>query len=510
MLRWAMIVLAMLPFQILLVQHLASGGATGFLQYDSPYYVANGRAVFERGNGFAHPNPYDPDPASPAIYFHWLTWLLWFGVKILGADPGAVFVVVGLIGALACSALTLRLVETVLPGPRLRWPLFLLTMWGGGALCVGAVVFNGARGTPLLEKLFAFDPADGWWFLNWGRNLVSPMEAVYHALAAAMWLGVLRQQWRLALGAAGAFAATHPFSGLEQLLILVAWLGVLAWRERNAETWRRLAVAAAMLAAFGFYYFWFLEKFPAYRELRAEWSIEWILPVATLLLASGPVAAVAAWRLYRERGRWSDRERFLLVAGAVVLLLAKHDWFIAARQPVHFAHGYNWLPLWLIALPQLQTWAGDLGRVRSRLAAVGVGALVAGFAVSDNALFLFKECREGQANRILLTRDQREVFAWIDRAKLHGVLLCADPRLSYLSATYAGVRPYYGHFHNTPEIFRRRREVAAWNRCGEKGAWLDSIDYLLIERAKPPVAFDWPNWRELYRNGDYVLLGRPS
>jgi hypothetical protein len=109
--------LAAAPFLSLYLAHylLLSESATGFLLYDMPYYSAHGREVFERGNGFAHPNPYDPDPMAPAIYWHWFPWLLGFGITKLGLDPGVQFVMLGIVGALVCSWVTLRLVEAVLP-----------------------------------------------------------------------------------------------------------------------------------------------------------------------------------------------------------------------------------------------------------------------------------------------------------------------------------------------------------------------------------------------------------
>src|SRR5262245_2369956 len=156
-----------------------------------PYYCANAREIFERGNGLAHPNAYDPDPEAPVIYFHCLIWLLGFGIKKVGLDPGRLFVATGVIGSFLCSYLTLRLVETRLHECRFRITLFLFTMWGGGLLCIGRVAQNLLSGRPAGESLFAYDPFDGWWFQNWGRNLIFPTEAVYHALAAAVWLAVL-------------------------------------------------------------------------------------------------------------------------------------------------------------------------------------------------------------------------------------------------------------------------------------------------------------------------------
>ncbi len=505
-----LVVLAVLPFLLPLAQHVwvAGPSATGFLSYDSPYYVANGRAVFERGNGLAYPNPYDPAPAAPVIYFHWLNWIFGFGVKVLGADPGWFFAELGILAAVICSACTLRLVEIVLPDPRGRSVLFLLTMWGGGLLGLAAFAVNLAQGRPWSNDLLIFDSPEGWWFPNWGRNMVLTTEAVYHLLVAAGWIGILCNRWGLAFGALGALAATHPFSGLQHLLILGAWTGFLAMRDRTPASWKRLALAVAMLAVFGWYYFVFLGAFAEHRLLQANWQQVWPMPLGSILLAAGPLMLVAFWR-FRE-GRWQlqDRDRFLLIAAAVTFLLMKHDWFIAPHQPAHFSRGYNWLPWWLLALPQLQTWMLRLEAMTSRLLAWVVIAGAAGVLVSDNVVFLVQDMQTGELNRQHLDAGQRDMLGWMDRENLRGVLLCPEPRLNYLAATYSGVRPYLGHLANTPRAAQRWREIVAWRDRGERGPWLDGIDYVLLERDRWPKNFDLPHWRMLHANSRYVLLGR--
>src|SRR5262245_13067200 len=214
----------LLPFYTVHAAHFwLHPDATGFIQNDQPYYVANGREVFERGNGFAHPNPYDPDPNAPVIYFHWLTWLYGGAVKFLGTDPALVPLVLGLIGGVTCSWLTLRIVECLLPEIRSVIPLFLLAMWGGGLLCLAGLLFAPGTIRSPSARLFAFDPASGWWFLNWGRNLMYPTESVYHAIVAAVWLAILRGRENWALLGGALLAATHPFSGLQLLLFLGGW-----------------------------------------------------------------------------------------------------------------------------------------------------------------------------------------------------------------------------------------------------------------------------------------------
>ena len=508
--RWGLILMATLPWLLPLANHLWNAGAeaTGFISYDAPYYVANGREVFERGNGWAYPNPYDPDPAAPVIYFHWLPWLLGFGVSVLGCDPGLLFALIGVLGAVGVAVVTWRLVETMLPESRGRGVLFLLTLWGGGALCLAGWVATWGGGSASLTDLFRFDRPMGWWFPNWGRNLILSTEAVYHVLAALAWLGALRRRWGLAIGAVAVVAATHPFTGLHQLLILGAWCGILALRERNRAAWGRCALVAAVAAVFAGYYFVFLESFPAHRLLQAGWSRGWRLPGSTILLAAGPAAAVAVWRLNRQKWRIDERDGFLLTATVVTLVLMNHDLIVAPHQPAHFSRGYNWLPVWLLALPQLQIWGLALWDARPRWPARAGLVLAVVFIVADNAVFLVRELRDGELDRQHLTRPQREMLAWMEREKLDGVLLCADSRLSYLTATYTRVRPYFGHLANTPEVGVRWREVKAWHQKGDVGPWFATIDYVLIERTNPPGAFAWGEWRELHRNADYILLGR--
>ena len=101
---------------------------TGFLGYDQASYLADGRAVFERGNGIAYPNPYDPDPAAPVIYFYWLIWMFGLGVCGLGLDPGWMYLLMGVLAAIVFSRLTLKLVERCGATGRFRVPVFCIAM----------------------------------------------------------------------------------------------------------------------------------------------------------------------------------------------------------------------------------------------------------------------------------------------------------------------------------------------------------------------------------------------
>ena len=119
-----------------------------------------------------------PTPIHPVIYFHWLIWLLGAGVIFLHFDPGMLYASVGLVAALMCGALTLKLVELTLPDPRGRKWWFLLTMWGGGIVFLCGAIGNVRLGLPPMDDPFWLDTGDGSWLSNWGENLQSPTEAV--------------------------------------------------------------------------------------------------------------------------------------------------------------------------------------------------------------------------------------------------------------------------------------------------------------------------------------------
>lgn len=213
---------------------------------EMPYYCADGREIFERGNGFMYCNPYDPDPAAPVIYFHWLLWLLGFMTMKLHISPGMATVATGAVAGVVCAWLTFRLVEAILPSRRWLGLCYLAVMWGGGLLVAAAGVANLCTGQQLVVNLLRFDPFEGCWFLNWGRNLVLPNETVYHALVAWCWLAVVRDRQWPAVAAVTALAATHPFSGVQHLLVLGAWL--VFQRPRSLVSAAPLVAVAAGLA----------------------------------------------------------------------------------------------------------------------------------------------------------------------------------------------------------------------------------------------------------------------
>jgi hypothetical protein len=507
-LLWSIV--ALLPFWSLFLAHYVRGQhlPTGFRFYDHAYYAANGREIFERGNGLGYCNPYDTSPDAPVIYYHWLPWILGFGIKVLGLDPGSWFFTVGLVAGVVFSLGTFRLVEAILPSSRFMPGLFLLSMWGGGLCVLTAVACNVVFGLPPAFRLLRFDPFEGLWFLCWGRNCLYTQEATYHALVAWAWVGIVRGKPWQGVACIAALAATHPFSGAQHLAILGLWLSIRLVQDRRfLGPW--LATAAASMAFAG-YYFGYLPQFPEHQRIFSDWSLMWVLPVASMAAAYTPVATLAAARCWLDRSRWRPEMTFFLVAAAVSLFLVKHELFMPARQPLHFTRGYVWMPLALLGLPLLQR---ILIALADRLSRTGLAVVLAAgiLAMSiDNATWLrinFPESIE----ELRTTAAVFDLFRQLDRLGTRGVgfALCSEGADdNYLIGTYTSLDPFIGHLYLCLDRKARVKAALHWLKTGEKDPSLDVIDVVILSKLRR-YPIDFADWEIVCENDRLAALRRP-
>jgi hypothetical protein len=489
---------------------------TGFFGYDQPYYLANARAIFERGNGLAYPNPYDPDPQAPSIYFHWLIWAFGAAICRLGMDPGRLHLISGIAAALVFSRLTLAIVEVCRAGLSYRYPVFLLAMWGGGlatllSLSQGMVMGPGA--------IIDFEPWNGLWMLYWGRNAMVTTEAVYHILMLGSWIALLKGRWRACLVCITLLATTHPFTGLQALAIfLTSPLSIGVGRRCGRMPLWFLVGLLVLASGFLGYYFGFLPRFPQHRAIQASWMMDWSEAPHETVAAYALVALLVLIRLVRDRWRVDRDGRFLLIAAGVSFLLSHHDRLIAPRQPLHFTHGYVWMPLFLFGVPVLRSvmeWASQRSaRWVLTWALLALGCL-------DNATWILRlahfnalaagAIRDASPMAPLITvaylpEDLAALYRRMAIEGVTGVILSDDPIAGYLAATYTACRPYYGHTYNTPDYAARRQRAHRWFRSGQDDAWIAGVDQILARGPLP--AGSTPAWFRLLQSGNWALYRR--
>ncbi len=495
--KWLFAALLCLPYWLIWLSPVASAPpdtiATGFPQYDQPYYLANGRAVFERGNGLAGPNPYDPDLAAPPIYFHLLTWC--FGLAVVGArlDPGLVYVVTGLASGLVFARLTLDLLERLVSSKRSLTLLGMLAMWGGGIATMAWFLTSRLGLIKGDAPAFAFEPGGGWWFLPWGRNLVYTTEAFYHCLVLAIFIAFFdRRWWRLTLMMT-LLAMSHPFTAAQVLLGVGLWVGLNLFAPKVTGIarlpWRVMATLAAVAAAFGAYYFLFLPSHVSHIEMTRSWALDWQETFAETLCAYLPLVVAVSFAYRRGLILKYAEQVFFGLFAILAFLLAHHGLFAPAHQPLHFSHGYLWFPLFLLALPWLERgalWALAGGPKRKLLA-----VLLILLAASDNVMFI-AEAIGGRPHRDVrfIDRELRETYRFAEQEGIQGVVVSNDALASYLAATYTQMRPFFGHNINTPDGVERLAELDAFFGSGRQGPRIVAADLLLL-KGRMQVGSPW-------------------
>jgi hypothetical protein len=498
--RWLFGALLALPAAVPYVSHyLAAGEAmpTGFIQGDQPGYMAVAREYFESGLSWTYSNPFVPAYDGPAIYFQPHTFVLGLVGALSRLDPGFLFVLFGLAGAIVCARVSLALYEECAG----TWDTAaragaLLFFWGGGILALGGALTSPLHtfrsGEAMLYgNLFRWDPFEGWWFLSFGRNLIMPFEAYYHALFLGAVLAFLRRRYFLSALSLLLLCASHPYSGSELLAILVLWAaaeGFVFAPSRQVRIF--LGAALAIGALHCGYYLLFLPLFPEHRDLVQQWSKWWVLDWRSALFAYGPVGFFAVAGFFRRGALRLRQQRLLLLWACVALVLVKHELFTDHPiEPLHFTRGYVWTPLFLLGLPVV------LGMVRKLLEPRRFGfrvalALFFLLFLLDNGLWLTAVGRGYLIEHVRTTAAQREVFRALNGTEFGGsAVLTPDRDIALLSTVYTPLRPWTTHLRYTGDDIGRREQVQDLLLRGRwSGAWAGRKLAVVLDRVPGSVA----------------------
>jgi hypothetical protein len=470
---------------------------TGFIEYDLPSYQAEGRAYFDRGFHLAYSNPY-AGYNSPAIYFQPHTFLLGL-LQQLRLDPGVTFNLFGLLALFfAAAAAILFYIEVVGVGTSAKKLGLLCFFWGGGIFTLwglGRALFRMHR----FSAIFEVEPTYGWWMLNFGRNLVYPTEAFYHGLFLFSLLALIRRRLALSLALAAVACVSHPFTGLTLILVLIAWSGIELMLRSGAVSLKFMIGAMAIGALHLGYYMVWLNRFADHRAVQDQFQKAWLYPPKVFIGALILVGSLAIWRLASSRFRclYDPRLRLFAVWFVVVFALTQHNLVMRhPLQPIHFAHGYDWMALFFLGAPVLIAIFDRILKIPRPLVRSGALALVLGLFLLDNAAWLVKIAIDNEY-LVSLTKNQSGALSWLSQNVRAGdLVICQDGLVSYLVSTYTPALSWQGHEHNTPWMDRRHGEVEQlfnqghslpeWKRHGvfyvSPAEWIPPPDLSLTQR----------------------------
>lgn len=471
--EWAFAVLLYVPVLIPLTAHyLPAAGderiPTGFLQYDQPYYMANARQYLDGAtDGLRYALPFSADPAPEPIYFQpqiALLALLW---RVTGLDPGLLLNLFGLVFGVLCVRSALRVLREVLQRQRApRW-LEALFLWGGGLLFAVGLLYGLGAGEDLGQawsRAFRFDPANGYWFMNLGRNLLFPLEAYYHFLFFTLVLLVLKRRFGMALVVSGILWLSHPFTAVAALVMIVSWSALTIRSSVGERTPGWFLGGSLMLLLLLLVQHRILLPANAEHALLMEqwakpWTVDWISAGAAYAL----VGALACWRLASRRSRpfpLSSTTTLLLVWVLTWFALEHHELIMTAVQPAHFTRGYLWAGLFLLGAPVLVRL---MARVRESRMRWPAAIVVASLMLADNTAWFAARAAEfhkGEGEAVNLTRDTHELFDWLAGQPSDNALLVAeDPMVAYMGLVYTPCHAYYSHRYNTPNADQRSQSL---------------------------------------------------
>lgn len=105
---------ALFPYAVHFAYQPPGRLATGFVDYDLPYYMANAREHFDNGKfRFFYSNPYDASYESSAIYAQPMTLGLATFMHLTGLAPNVVFLLFELVAGWVCARVAVALYTEV-------------------------------------------------------------------------------------------------------------------------------------------------------------------------------------------------------------------------------------------------------------------------------------------------------------------------------------------------------------------------------------------------------------
>lgn len=507
--RWILSIFLMIPVFLLFYSHHHHATPdkipSYFLQDDFPYYLSVAREYFDTGHSpFFYGNPFSPEPETPRHYFQPPTFILSLLIRWIPMDPGLLFLVLGCVAGIGMIRATFYLFEEFLEIQTTQdlW-IFILFLWGGGLLSAGGAVHSLLSQNSFKDWLL-FDPAQGWWLIHLGRNLLYPLESIYHILffiGLGMWI---QKRWGIALIVAFLLSISHPFTGIQFLLISNVWLFIeRRFQKERLPFWVFPASLSLTLGHLLYYLVW-LNRDPEHHSLMQEWKINFSMHEITFLLFFTPLLICLWWGLRKKSyvREWLGlaENRLLLIGFIITLGLVFHDRFIPPTQPLHFNRGYLWVFLFLISIPALK----NLFRLPVSGQKTSLTVILSIVLLSDNLSWFIYRTLIPTGH--YYTQGEVEVLKWLRQNTTSQDLLISEDRiLSYLAPVYSSIRPWYAFGWFTPYGKEREAEQKLFFEKGIVPLKLKHRSLIILQKIKSHPYPSHQKRKKLFKNKEFQI-----
>jgi hypothetical protein len=459
--------------------------STGFIQYDNVTYAGNSiQYTWTEHKSIFYANRLNDSHTYTPIYFN-PQLLILAGLFKLGIPPGIAMMLFTLFSAILFFRIVIAIYDLIKPGKEYRTLNIVLFSWGGGVLCASGMLLHvtGRITGDIWNSLFALDPAHGWWGLNAGRSLFFSLEAWYHALFFATILFILKKKWSLAATLLMMLCLSHPFSGIELLLILLTWLGVEIFINRKKVPAYFIISVCILLGFHLWYYLVYLNSFPEHHSVFQQYGLNWRYRFYHFIPAYFITGflLVIAWRIEGFRSFFSkSHNRLFICWGLVAFTLANHELFIRPMQPIHFTRGYVWSALFLAGLPGLQYLWKYFSKKKAMLIYFSAFFLL---FVSDNLLWIWKNSRRVNEPSLIshITREQEEVVNLLSKqASYNDLIVGSDEVIPYLASVRTKSNIWISHPYNTPFYSFKRDIYRSFIQTGNLPAAWDGLRIIFL------------------------------
>ena len=496
-------------------RHSADLHPTGFTNSENVLYMSYAHQYLDQQPpSLFYSNPFDGDPNSARIYFQPVNFLFAACLKT-GIDPGMVFTLFGLIMAFGTIYLGVRILHHLIPEHKYFTLVTVLFTWGGGLTAITGLASAFVSGTPTeswIDGIYLADPANGWWALNWGRNLFIPLEAWYHFLFLLNIYLVLKRKWTAATLAVILLSFSHPFTGIEYLSIIIGWLSLekIFFKNKNIPYWfAGTMVGIAILHAW--YYLIYLNQFEEHRQLFSQYSASWTYSFRVFIPAYALVFLLVAANYWRNKPLfkflYNPNQRLFLCWTFIAFLLSKHEWFMRPMQPIHFTRGYVWAGLFLLGIPGLLWLIEYLRKNNTRRIILVAGVLL---FLCDNILWIGNHLRGKEHSEWegYLKKNTIEVFNYLAHNSSPNDLIVGHASLiNYMANVYTPANAWVSHPYNTPAFDQRMQVMTDYLKTGiPVHQWTGRRLLIVINKQQQVEVNEMLKKNKLFENDSYLVV----